>query len=215
MLKIVASFDDGSKEDLRLAELMEKYNIYDVIFYIPSDWHFVNEISRREPLSEKDVLGLDKKFKIGSHTITHPLLTRISMEDAEIEIKESKQQLEYLLGHKVDYFCYPRGYANDELRNIVRQTYKGGRNTLIGSLTPADDPAWESTTVHVGGKRRKEYEGTTWLKEGMKLLDEAIERGHKEDIVYHLWGHGWELSREAAWDDLETLLKRIHESTNS
>lgn len=214
-IKIIASFDDGNKEDLRLAELMEKYGIKEVIFYIPSDWRFVNEFERREPLDESDVIELDKKFKVGSHSISHRLLTRIPIEEAKIEISESKDQLEYLLGHEIDSFCFPRGYANDQLREIVRKYYKHARNTLVGALEAPEDPIWESTTVHAGGKRRKEYEGTTWLKEAYKLLDEAIERGHKEDIIYSIFGHSWELTREKGWEDLEKLLKSLNEITDS
>lgn len=213
-IKITASFDDGCKEDMRLAELMDKYSI-ETIFYIPSDWIFVNQWNRLEPLDESEVVSLAKKFTIGSHSISHPLLTRIPLEEATIEIQESRDQLEYLIGKDITSFCYPRGYANDQLREVVRKHYKTARNTLVGNLEPPKDPIWQSSTVHVGGKRRKDYEGTTWLKEAYRLLDEAIERGADEDIRYSIFGHSWELTREAGWKDLETLLKDLDEITPS
>lgn len=211
MIKFVFSWDDGSAEDMRLAELMHKYDQHNVTFYIPSEWQSYNLAEGREPLKVRDVFILDDAFTIGSHTVSHPLLTRIKWDDALREICDSQAQLSALLGHEVESFCYPRGYANDEIRAIARAFYSSGRNTLVGHLTPGDDPLWQNTTVHAGGKRRKDYEGTTWLAEAYRLLDEAIERGRDEDLIYHTWGHSWELTREDGWHDLEELLKRIKE----
>jgi peptidoglycan/xylan/chitin deacetylase (PgdA/CDA1 family) len=205
-MKIKASFDDGSKEDLRLAELMDKYGIHDVIFYIPSDWANYNILLNREPLSWDDFEDIANRFEIGSHTISHPMLTRIPFGEAVDEIIESKYHLEELAKREITSFCYPRGYANDELREVVRKNYKTARNTLVGYITESEDPIWQNTTVHAGGKRRKEYEGTTWLKEGLRLLEEAV---RTEGSVYHLWGHSWELTREDGWHDLETLLGEV------
>lgn len=209
---VQASFDDGAKEDLRIAELMDKYSIKDVTFYIPSDWYFTNEIEKREPLNESDVLQLHKNYKVGSHTVTHPMLTRVPFWDAQIEITESKDQLENLLQDEVDSFCYPRGYANDKIRDEVKKHYKTARNTLVGSVTKSEDPIWQSTSVHVAGNRRKEYEGTTWLKEGFRLLDEAA---RTKDSVFHFWGHSHEISKHDGWYDFEQLLKRIDEVTHT
>lgn len=211
MITIKSSWDDGCEEDMRLAELLNKYEIPG-IFYIPSKWILHNHKEGRDALTTGQVMELDKAFEIGSHSINHPMLTRIPIEEAKREIVESKISLEQLLGHEVDSFCYPRGYANDELRDIVRTYYTNARNTLVGSLEAPEDPVWESTTVHVAGTRRPEYENTTWLHEGFRLLDEAISRSNDgEDIVYSMFGHSWEISRYDAWGDLEIFLKTIHE----
>lgn len=210
MITFKASFDDGAKEDLRLAELMIKYDIDDVMFYLPAEWQTHNLQLGREPLSLQDVNDLTSEFEIGSHTITHPLLTRIPLVDAEYEIVESKRILNQLLGFDVESFCYPRGYANPDIKELVRNNYESARNTLIGTLEASDDAVWESTTVHAGGKRRKEYENTTWLEEGLRLLKDAIAMSQDgKDPIYHIFGHSWELTRERGWDDLELLLKEI------
>lgn len=204
-MKVKFSFDDGSKEDLRVAELLAKYDIYDAIFYVPAEWHSYNLSEGREPLTYSDAQGLRGAFKIGSHGITHSLLTRIQPETAEAEIKESYYLTNALFGD-VDSFCYPRGYANDFIRQTTRKYYKSARNTLVGNLKESEDPIWETPTVHICGKRRKEYERTTWLEEAYRLLDEAVQA---EDSVYHAWGHSWEITRYDGWHDFEELLKKI------
>ncbi len=216
MLTVVASWDDGSKEDMRLAELMSKYGIENVIFYIPAEWQTYNWNEGREPLNLHDINTLEEEFEIGSHSISHALLTRMPMDRVEYEIRESKYMLEQLLDCTIGSFCYPRGYANVEIKELVRSHYTHARNTLVGNLEPAKDLIWETPTVHAGGKRRKEYENTTWLYEGVRLLQEAIKLAKEgKDAVYHIWGHSWELSRYDAWGDLEILLKEIDVNTPS
>lgn len=203
---MVCSWDDGAAEDMRLYDLCIKYGIKDVTFYIPADWQEFNWSLNREPLDVIDLIKISESFKIGSHTITHPMLTRIPLSKAKTEIEDSKVFLEYLIGRHINSFCYPRGYANDEIREIVRKNYKTARNTLLTGIKPDPDPIWQGSSVHVGGKRRPEYEGTTWLKEGLKLLKEAV---RTPGSVYSIFGHSWELTREDGWYDLETLLKEV------
>jgi peptidoglycan/xylan/chitin deacetylase (PgdA/CDA1 family) len=210
MIQFKASFDDGCQLDLRTAELLAQYGVEDVTFYIPSQWTYVNRMHGDVPLSELELRRLASKYNIGSHTITHPMLTRISKGEAYKEIIESKQELEVLLNITIDDFCYPRGYANDYLRNIVSKYYKRARNTLVGNLGVSEDPVWETPTLHISGKRRKEYEGTTWQEEGDRLLEEAIKRDAAgETVIYHLWGHSWEVERYYDWGELEKFLQKI------
>jgi len=49
----------------------------------------------------------------GAHTVTHPILTRISLEQAKSEIFQSKSEIENRLNKPVTAFAYPRGMAGD------------------------------------------------------------------------------------------------------
>lgn len=210
MIKFKASFDDGCQLDLKVADLLEQYGIEDATFYIPSNWHRVNRIHGDIPLTDEDLHALAKRFKIGSHTITHPMLTRIPPLQASREIIKSKHDLEQLLNIEVEDFCYPRGYANDAIRKLVSQHYKRARNTLVGSLQVSEDPVWEYTTVHISGKRRKEYEGTTWQEEAARLMRMAIDKDANDEIVvYHFWGHSWEIERHNDWGEFEKFLQGV------
>lgn len=59
-------------------------------------------------------------IEIGSHTLSHPNLTKISANKVATELTESKASLESLLGRKVISFCYPTGKYNLEIENIVQ-----------------------------------------------------------------------------------------------
>lgn len=202
-MRVIASIDDGSKLDLQAAELMDKYGVQ-CIFYVPVRYTYVNHIKGREPLSDQDFKDLASRFEIGSHTITHPLLTRIDSDLAQYEIGHSRALLQEMTGQEINSFCYPRGYYSYQLKQFVEEAgYTSARTVQVGHLTEPQDPYLTHTTVHVG-YNRKEYGGLPWLDYGLKMLREA-----KENSVYHLWGHSWELQVNRAWGDLEFLLKAV------
>jgi peptidoglycan/xylan/chitin deacetylase (PgdA/CDA1 family) len=77
---------------------------------------------------------------IGSHSLTHPHLTRIPPAQAREEIGASKRKLEDRFGRAIEHFCYPYGDWDESVREMVREagyrtacTTEGGVNT---STTP-------------------------------------------------------------------------------
>ena len=52
-------------------------------------------------------------FDIGAHTVNHPIVSRLSIDEAEHEIATSKSTLENVLGHPVRAFAYPNGQPGD------------------------------------------------------------------------------------------------------
>jgi peptidoglycan/xylan/chitin deacetylase (PgdA/CDA1 family) len=66
--------------------------------------------NRFEFLSADDVRQLaESGIDIGSHTITHPILSTLQSESARREIAGSKSALEQVLGRPVQAFAYPFG----------------------------------------------------------------------------------------------------------
>jgi peptidoglycan/xylan/chitin deacetylase (PgdA/CDA1 family) len=62
--------------------------------------------------------------EIGSHTVTHPVLSRMPAATQRTEIRQSKAWLEEILGREVSSFAYPYGTHADyteETAGIVRE----------------------------------------------------------------------------------------------
>ncbi len=57
--------------------------------------------------------------EIGSHTLTHPHLTRISPQRAREEIFAGRKKLEDQFGVSVRHFCHPYGDWNAAVRDLV------------------------------------------------------------------------------------------------
>jgi peptidoglycan/xylan/chitin deacetylase (PgdA/CDA1 family) len=79
------------------------------------------------PLLNKDsILKLHQLgVEFGSHTKTHIRLTTHDAESQDAEIRQSKTDLETLLGFPVTTFCYPYGsYDQNSLKSVVAAGYK-------------------------------------------------------------------------------------------
>src|SRR3990172_9671589 len=97
---VTTSWDDGHIHDHKLARLLKKYSVKGT-FYIPPR---NREFPRSELLTDSQILKLSKDFEIGGHTMTHPVLTKISLAEAEKEIIEGKQYLNKFIYRKLINF---------------------------------------------------------------------------------------------------------------
>ena len=71
---------------------------------------------------------------VGSHTLSHPILTTLSADEIELEISESRRCLEQRLQRKVDFFCYPNGAYDKRAYQLVQKTYRAAVTTESGVL---------------------------------------------------------------------------------
>lgn len=196
-----SSWDDGHPLDIRIADLLQKYNLPGT-FYIPGMVF--------EPL----VLDLSKKgFEIGGHTVTHPSdLKQLSDEELLWEIVENKKALENETGQKINSFCYPRGRYDNRALDILKSLgFTHARTTEILALpypenhSPTPDLK-AKTSIHV--YQRKEYGDLDWLSWAYNLVAQAVEN----DLVFHIWGHSWEIDRDKNWGKLELFFSWITEN---
>jgi peptidoglycan/xylan/chitin deacetylase (PgdA/CDA1 family) len=76
-------------------------------------------------------------FEIGSHTETHPLLTRLTDAEVERELLASKQAIAQEIGVAPTSFCYPTGDANEKVARLVaRAGYASAVTTEAGFADP-------------------------------------------------------------------------------
>lgn len=211
MIKVTASFDDGSIYDLRTADVMYSFKI-PTTFYIPVNWRKYLIQKGIEPLKEEHVKQIAKEFEIGSHTVNHQLLTRIDAEEQIVEIYESKAFWDKYLNQDTKKFCYPRGYFTSDISQIVSASgYEEARTTLIGELNPPKDPFVRNTTIHVGCDR-KEY-GSSWLEFGRRMISQALEKeALGEEVDFHFWGHSEEIHRNQEWDNFIRFMELLNEN---
>ncbi|MDH7784648.1 peptidoglycan/xylan/chitin deacetylase (PgdA/CDA1 family) [Ochrobactrum sp. 19YEA23] len=79
--------------------------------------------------------------EVGSHTLDHINLREASDAEAEIQIRQSREKIEDLLGQEVISFAYPYGGENARTRKIVEQAgYKYATTTERRRAKSTDDP---------------------------------------------------------------------------
>ena len=67
----------------------------------------------------------------GAHTVTHPILSRLSREEARREIVDSKAEIERELGVSIDCFAYPTGRPVDYDEAIKQMLREAGFRTAV------------------------------------------------------------------------------------
>jgi peptidoglycan/xylan/chitin deacetylase (PgdA/CDA1 family) len=82
-----------------------------------------------------DLRSLDRDLiTVGSHTLSHPILTKLSGQEIEAEILESRRCLEQRLQRKVEFFCYPNGAYDRRAYHLVQKTYRAAVTTEGGVI---------------------------------------------------------------------------------
>ena len=72
-------------------------------------------------------------MEIGSHSLTHRMLTRVPKDELSREVRDSKDFLEQEIGGSVKTFCYPNGRFGPAVVRAVRNAgYVGACSTLPG-----------------------------------------------------------------------------------
>lgn len=92
------------------------------------------------PLSWDEARMLDPKLiTIGSHTMSHPILTTLSPDEQVEELTASRARLENKLDREVDIFCYPNGDNDDAVVERVRGVYRWAVTTEEALCGPGLD----------------------------------------------------------------------------
>ncbi len=229
---VTTSWDDGHRLDLKLASLLDKYNLKGT-FYVPKKY-------LSESLSVNEVKNLALRHEIGAHTLNHVNLVEASLEEAKNEIFDSKKYLEDLIGKPIKMFCYPKGTYNQKVKELVAKAGFLGARTIQPLIFTQPKDFFElgvSLQVYPFPLRKKDANHFhlsiylfqplarnfkvikrlslpfnswfNWLNLAKNLVDFTWKKGE----VFHLWGHSWEIERYGMWGQLEELFKYISSQT--
>jgi peptidoglycan/xylan/chitin deacetylase (PgdA/CDA1 family) len=119
---VVVTFDDGLLNNYTEAyPILRKYSIPSVMF-IPSGLVGTKDPDTGVPQMTADQLRLIAAtgVTVASHTVGHKYLPDLSAADALREIRDSKADLERMIGRPVLYFAYPTGGFNEAVKGMVR-----------------------------------------------------------------------------------------------
>lgn len=158
----VITFDDGYKDVFTNAyPLLKKYNIPAAVFVTTNyiEWLGVKSQESKgkmnlpltpyplPPLmmSWDDIREMaGNNISIGSHTVSHPVLSVISDNEIEREIKESKEIIARHTGREVICFAYPYGgrkFFDGRIKGALKKYgYKCGCSTVYGANDLESDP---------------------------------------------------------------------------
>lgn len=97
-------------------------------------------LDRYAPMTWDQAAALEPRVaSLGSHTLTHPILTTLGTRDRQREIAESRQLLEARTGRKADIFCYPNGSHDESTVEMARGSYRAALSTRAGFAESGQD----------------------------------------------------------------------------
>lgn len=143
---VAVTFDDGMKNNFTAAyPIIQKYQTPTTFFICPG------KIGQADFLSWDDVRTMRKAgMSFGSHSVNHAYLPSLSLKDQLYEITESKKILEAKLGEKIDYFAYPVGGFNAQIKDILKKSgYLAGFTTNRG-VDKLDKDVYEINRIRFG-----------------------------------------------------------------
>lgn len=196
------SYDDGVKQDRRLAELFRSHGLkcsfnlgYGVLgheerFTFPGK----KEVDMSKLLPE-DVAEVYRGHEICGHGLYHSALDSIGTPLAMYEVIEDKRQLETLAGKPLRMFAYPFGVYDQDARDILRLAGYQGARTVKSTYSfdlPGNFLQWDPTCHH-GDPRL------------MELAQQFLEGFAMAPRLFYVWGHGYEFDMDDNWDVIEKL----------
>lgn len=105
--KVCITFDDGTSDHLEVGNLLSELSLTGTFFII------TDQLGQEGYLTRDEVLHLAQKgHRIGSHSVTHHHLTKMSMAELDKKLIASKQILEDLTNQTVDWLAPPGGLYN-------------------------------------------------------------------------------------------------------
>ena len=143
------TFDDGYADFYKNAyPILRRYG-YPSTVYVVSElvgtdnvWDSRNENFAKPLMDWQTIIEISRNgVQIGSHTKTHPELTRLSSGGQNEEISVSKKVLEERLDYPIDAFCYPGGDYNEQVKEAVKRAgYRNAVTTQRGHVEEGCDP---------------------------------------------------------------------------
>lgn len=130
--RIVLTFDDAFANLLdNVLPTLEQYRIPAIVFAVSGNlgkkpnWAIAEDHLDANELTmtadQLQILSKQPLIRIGSHTQTHPDLSRLLPEKARQELADSKHDLEQILSRRIEDLALPHGAFNDTVLKIARE----------------------------------------------------------------------------------------------
>lgn len=138
--KVAITIDDGYRDVLSIAPILERYHIPVTLFVLADPPNANrNELDYDAPLLSDDEIKklISLGWTIGCHTATHPNVYALDKVALEREITGAKKILEEKFSVPIKYFAYPKGYVTPSaIETVQRAGFSAAFGIEPGVLHP-------------------------------------------------------------------------------
>ena len=204
------SFDDGTVQDKRFIELIDKYNLR-ATFNINSGFfgkkHNITHIGYNvchDEIDEAEIREVYRNHEVAAHTVSHPNLKNLADDEEVIrQVSEDCRKLAEVSGKEIVGMAYPCGGAcyDERVKKLVSENspvkYARTTDSTHAFGIPTDFMEWRPTCDQ---RDEKLFE----------LCEEFIAAEPTEDMLFYVWGHSFELDKPICdWERFEKFLSMI------
>lgn len=203
------SYDDGVRQDLKLIEIFNKYNLKATfnlnsqLFGAEKQLTANNTIIEHSRLNMQDIKHIYDGHEVAAHTLTHPDLTKLNDEEIVYQIEQDRINLSELVGYEVLGFAYPYGGVNEHIAEIVKNR-TGVKYARAVSTTKSFEPYGDLF----------QYQGTIHHHSHWDMLFDIgkkfLELKTDSPQILYIWGHAYEFDiYKERWDLFEEFCKMM------
>lgn len=148
------TFDDGWRDNyLAALPVLEETRFSATVFMVTDKIRAVAPSGAwDEYLSEDEITEMmTRGVAIGSHTMTHRRLTKLTCEEARREMEGSRERLRTILGAPPAWLCYPYGNFAPRTAKIAREVgYAGALSTIRDNRPGSHQLFWLPRVMVMG-----------------------------------------------------------------
>lgn len=212
------SLDDATTQDRRIVEILRKYNVTCCSFNINTglygvDWseavsNMVSTNVSHVRLTEEEInSGIYDGFDVLVHTKTHASLKNLKRSGIIEEVQGDADNIAAITGVKPVGMAWPGGdteYTQQNIKDILKYTdirFARCITPTYGFTLPKRFMEWYPT-CNFSDKRVFE------------LAEQFINAEATEDMLFYVWGHGFEFDLPGyhSYDEFEQLVKMMSEA---
>ncbi len=208
------SFDDGTTQDLRMIEILKKYDVDCMTWNINTEglygasWDLTGlglpGVSHLRFTKEELESGIYDGYDVAVHTRTHPSLYKYDETPIKVveEVQGNADDIAEITGIAPVGMAWPGGdteYTDTTIDIILDRTdirYARGTTPTYDFALPTQFMKWMPTC---GISETKLFD----------LAYDFIEMETDEDCLFYVWGHSFELDAYDSYDQFEALIRMM------
>lgn len=210
------SFDDGITQDAQLMEILKKYNMSCCTFFINTgltgvSWEWVGlqydrpDVTHVRFTRDDLISGVYDGFDVAVHTSSHRSLKGLNDAQVKQEVAADARMITRFIGTTPVGMAWPGGdteYTEQTILAVLDKTdirFARGTTSTFTFALPEYFMTWYPTCSIVDDNV-------------LELAEQFIQAECTEDMLFYVWGHGYELDVYDIWDRVETLVRMISEA---
>ena len=208
MKAVTFSYDDGVVQDIRLIELLNKYELkctFNLNSELLGKKGMLDVNGQRVAhykVAAEDVREIYEGHEVAVHTLTHPNLLKLDEEEIIRQIEQDRINLEKLVGYDIVGMAYPGGGNDDRVAEIIKNKTKIRYSRVVEGIKSFELQdnlyRFRPSMDHLA-----DFERIT------KRINEFINLKPDKPQILYIWGHSYELDAGDGWSKIEEIFKLI------